>query len=294
MIKKIIRKIKNILLSRYSFFPAWGNELKRIKLLRQSVAGINFTGETTSEWLQNQKNLRELILTKDPRDFINWVVILYTMFYDAATVEFDSLRQSPRWDNTYVPHLHEDKIGNPPRYIKSLSSSGNLIHHLYALEQLYSVVPNLHLSTLTSIMEFGGGYGSLCRLCYRLGFQSSYEIFDFKIFQELQKYFVLSTSIAQYFKKIRFIDTSENITSSPDLFISLWSLSESPLALRKEIILKIQFPKYVLIGYQPEFSGIDNIQYFMSLTQNMQQYVWIEKDIPHIPENKYLIGVKKE
>ena len=40
------------------------------------------------------------------------------------------------------------------------------------------------------IVEFGGGYGSMCRLVRKLGFKGRYVIFDLRPILALQKYYL--------------------------------------------------------------------------------------------------------
>jgi hypothetical protein len=49
------------------------------------------------------------------------------------------------------------------------------------------------------------------------------------------------------------------------LFIANWSLSESPLKLRRIIMKKIVNFDYVLISYQEKFENINNHSYILSI-----------------------------
>src|SRR5207244_11597755 len=45
---------------------------------------------------------------------------------------------------------------------------------------------------LACVLEFGGGYGSMCRLFHNLGFRGRYLIFDLPAFSALQRFFLRS------------------------------------------------------------------------------------------------------
>jgi len=78
-----------------------------------------------------------------------------------------------------------------------------------------------------------------------------------------------------------------------DLFIAMWSISESPLKLRENLFEKIFNTakiKYVLIGFQKKFGDIDNCAYFKTFINKYNNYSWKIKGIPHLKDNHYLLG----
>ena len=289
---KIIGKIKRIFLRRRTFLPLNKEEKINMEDLRESVKMIDLGNDLSLEWVRNQIKIKELILSGDIRDFLNWPIIMTTMFYGGNHHEFDALKKSPRWNSMYKNNLYEDKIGNPSRYTESLNSSSNLVHHFYSLEQLFVNIPSFDLKKINSIFEFGGGYGSFARLVLRLGFKGEYTIFDFKIFNLLQKYFIKSSSIKNMSKNVLYVNDIKNINGEFDLFVSLWALSESPLYLRDEILNKCIQSKYILIGYQDSFENNNNINYFNEIQSRYNNFKWIQYEIPHIVGNHYLIGYK--
>lgn len=77
-----------------------------------------------------------------------------------------------------------------------------------------------------------------------------------------------------------------------DLFIALWSISETPISFRNEILKIINFPKFMLIANQNKFAEIDNILYFNQLKEKHSRYKWHDFPINYIKDNRCLIGIR--
>lgn len=164
-----------------------------------------------------------------------------------------------------------------------------MIHNAYNLSFLIGHF-NVDIGKIESIVEFGGGFGSMPKLIKDLGFNGKYTIFDFPEFIALQKYYLNSTHTKGNFE---FIDQISKISLlDPDIFIATWSLSESPLNIRDEFLRKVGKPKYILIGYQEKFEEVDNVKYFNQYANDNKDYDWKTWEINHLPKNYYLIGKK--
>lgn len=279
------------------------DELEKIEKLRKRLDLIKTEKTTENEWVNNQKILLKNIIEKDPRRFLDWDIIRYTMFFNGRYKEYKEIVKDSYWRKN-VKVLYEDKIGDPDKYLFFPKSSGNLIHHAYSLNILLKKY-GVNIKEQNDIFEFGGGYGSLARLFYKLGYERKYIIYDLPIFSALQEYFLnsldlnLQTSfnnvsikgnkridLLSDFKKL---DLIRNI----DIFIGLWSLSECPIDIREKIMSNLPKPKYFLIGFQNRFSGIDNIKYFQEFKERRNDYKWKLEEIKHLKGNFYLVGIKK-
>ena len=64
-----------------------------------------------------------------------------------------------------------------------------MIHHAYHLAQ-FEEKTRTQVHEIDFVLEFGGGYGSMCRLFYNLGFRGRYVIFDLPSFSALQIYYL--------------------------------------------------------------------------------------------------------
>lgn len=282
-------------------------EQARVDVLRNGILALpplkNEPAHTSEqEWDKNRIELRSNILKRDPRNFLCWPVVTYTMFHESNIAELEYLKSLSRWAE-YQSALAESIIGNPRKYPAFPASSGNLIHHAYSIAFL-SEKFSVNIRDCQSIFEFGGGYGSLARFAYQLGFAGQYIIFDFPEFSLLQKYYLssipelgihfdepedprlvsLATTIEQSLKAIN--------GKSIDIFIALWSLSESPIAFRDSTLAKLPHPSYFLIAYQEQFNNINNVEYFKKFTQERTNYEWADFPILHLTGSRYLIGKK--
>lgn len=239
-------------------------------------------------WNSYIKRLHVYISKNDPRSFLRWKPITESMFSSASKCEFDYLITSINNDKL-LKAIEETWVGNPPKYKHYKKSSSNFVHTAYNLSQLIDLF-KIDVKTLNSIVEFGAGYGCMAKLINNLGFVGKYTIFDIPEFLALQKYYLHSSKIMSNFKFIDKIDKLEAV--NPDILISTWSLSESPISLRDKFLKKIGKPKYILIAYQENFNSIDNKKYFETLKGLMSEYEWTNKTISHVPGNYYLLGKK--
>jgi len=290
-------------LTRHYYFKYFGSTIskdKNVAALRSKILKIEQTrfDDLTScniEWLNYNKRLRDLILKENPCFFLNWDIIQSTMFCEPLFVEFDYLKKSDCWGKIRKG-LKESPVGNPRPYRYYPDSSGNLVHHMYTLVNFLEF-HHLNFSEITgNVFEFGGGYGSFCRMFYNLGFSGKYTIYDQPEFVALQEFYLKSIfedprsiSYISYFGDLDRYFTHEN---KLDIFIALWSLSECPIRFRSEILAKKCNPKYFLFAYQNKFGEIDNNKYFDDLILQNKRYRWVKKPIKHIPGNNYLYGVR--
>lgn len=107
----------------------------------------------------------------------------------------------------------------------------------------------LKVSSLNSIVEFGGGYGAMIKQIYKRGFKGQYHSCDFPELLGLQMY---------YNPDIKII---ADIPAKADLMIAICSLSEADLLSRNAFLTSLEFDHH-LIRYQYHWDGIDNHLYF--------------------------------
>ena len=262
-------------------------------------------GNVESEWQRNLRTLRYSIATRDPRNFLRWDVVRHTMFHEAHAAEFDHLNGLSTWPK-YRAALVESPIGRPRPYSLMASTSGNLVHHAYSYSQLFDAF-SLEIGDCHHVFEFGGGYGSFARFTHQMGFSGKYTIFDLPEFSLLQWYF-LSSLTSRSLSVARGLNPNPGTAISLvaelaavqkaadavpiDVFVATWSISESPLAIRRQIFDRIGSPRYYLIAYQENFNGIDNVSYFQQFAAGRSDYSWDEHGIDHLPGNRYLLGKK--
>lgn len=314
ILKKIYNKIYSLLYSssskkassiEESFIFELRNEVKKIKIINTE----NLSGSEL-EWTDNMNEIRDLILNSNPREFLSWDVIKYTMFVvreNYVQIELSAIRKSNFYENIWKTALLESNVGRPLRYWRFPKSSGNLIHHVYHLSR-YREMVNVVLEDLDLVIEFGGGYGSMCRALHNCKFNKKYVIFDLPVFSALQKFYLKNLGlrvldshdyisaesgvicISSFEELAEIISKYSNCHSK--LFLATWSLSETPLNFRKKFIPLIDSFEYYLIAYQSMFNEVDNKDFFRSLSQSVSSVKWNDFEIEHLHESHYLFGEK--
>jgi hypothetical protein len=269
----------------------------------------NSSEPSENAWVENMNELRYRVLNDDPRKFLRWKVILETMFVAFAryvSVELSFLKGLPDFQDRWGAVLQESPIGHPFLYPFYRRSSGNLIHHSYHISQ-YELCTGNAIEKLNLIVEFGGGYGSMCRLIHNLGFSGTYVIFDLPHFSALQEFYLRSLGLpVNNFVELGDIEPGVYCVSDLDqlfrlndafnensLFIATWSLSETPVHIRNSITSILGCFSSFLFAYQTQFEEMDNRRYFDEWKATLKTSInWNEYSITHLPGNYYLIGAR--
>jgi hypothetical protein len=296
--------------------PPSASEKRLEEELRNAFQGGNhdedaggFQSEAT--WKQNVSDLRELVLKGNPREFLRWSIISKTMFVKNdryVLTELNELRRHPDWVQVWQEAIREDPFGKPIPFNKYPESSGNLIHHAYHLSEMEKK-SGIKANSRDFVLEFGGGYGCMCRLFHKMGFHGKYILYDLPQFTALQTYYLKSIGISVYsFNDFSSIDSGvvcisdrgrlkkllgEHINKERSLFIAMWSISETPLAVRDEIFsMATGFDAY-LMAYQEQFGEMDNIAYFENFKEFHEKNIeWQHWRIGHLPGSLYVLGTK--
>ena len=222
--------------------------------------------------------------------------------------ELDHLRRKPDWNKRWREAIVEVAVGHPTVFKKYPRSSGNLIHHAYHISE-FEEKTGVKVDNVDLVFEFGGGYGSMCRLFHNLHFNGRYVIFDFPHLTSLQTYFLRSIGIPVYpFDRVG-LETSgvvciskleelKNILNtsmdkSNSLFIATWSISETPWDFRNLILSLVSQFNSFMIAYQDNFGEADNIKYFQAYKRDTEHGIkWSHWKIGHLPGNNYLMGIR--
>jgi len=261
-------------------------------------------------WLANREKLRKCILEKDPRKFLTWDVVTSSMFVGNRPYidsELSYLMHRPDWTHVWKDILEEDFAGDPKPYKRYRQSSGNRIHQAYHLAR-FEQETGLAVNHFPLIVEFGGGYGSLCRLIHKLGFKGQYIIFDLPEFFALQKFYLGSLAMPLIeakdiaSKRRGILCTSDlsvlgSVTpqeAQKGLFIATWSLSETDPAFRDQStkLPAVDSAGAYLITYQNNFEGVDNGRFFDAWRAKKPGICWVHNEISHMPGNFYIFGRK--
>jgi hypothetical protein len=294
------KELVNELRASYKELPTYGD-----------LSSTNLSEEHALEvWQQNLNVLRESVLNNQIDLFLSWPVILKTMNLginaDFIYDEIKYLKKHKNW-KIYKKGIREDWFGNRSMYAFYPSSSAILIHHGHHIAQFESIT-NTNIVDQDCILEFGGGFGSMCRLNYNLGFDGGYIIFDFSHFSLLQKYYLKNinipvVSVNEFMKTkkgVVCISDLEQLKAILDIFdnktkillIATWSLSEAPISVRDLFIDCCDNVSSFLIAYQDNFASIDNKKYFNSFQKKRDKLFWADNKIEHLPSDNYLFGSK--
>jgi hypothetical protein len=297
--------------------PSVGDGSAAVAKLRQRINEIppaaELEQEITDTWIEATQHLTENILRDDPSGFLQWSVVRHMMFVSRrpyTKIELDFLQSLSDWEDRYREAIREDIAGMPLPYARYRESSANLIHHAYHAAKFEADL-GTPVSDFDSVIEFGAGYGSFCRLMVRLGFSGEYTLFDIPQVAALQEYYLslvgISSDDDQIVPVSRSIRTNflteiealeetfvSNNESQRSLFVALWSLSESPVHLRESLRSMIMNSNGFLIAYQLAHDGIDNVAWFTNIAESAEGlFKIVHHEIAHLPGNYYLFGIRQ-
>jgi len=311
MVRSIAKKLLGIVLDRPLPFPSSAEKdfLSELQIAFRDLPVFDITNVPPSEamWLINMNRLRELVLNQDPREFLRWDVISHTMFVSFApylSTELKFLKYRPDWNTRWRQAIKESSVGHPIPDIY-YPSSGNLIHHAYHVAQ-FEEKTKVQIHDMDYVFEFGGGYGSMCRLFYNLGFHGKYIIFDLPSFSALQRYFlgtlgfpvkpvsefVTSETGVVCLSEMQQLQAlfSDHINTKNGMFIGTWSISESPISIRNSVLPLVSKFQSFLIAYQDKFGEVNNMDFFDRWKESIRKVSWQSWRIEDIPGNNYLVG----
>lgn len=247
------------------------------------------------DWAHYNNLVAKQIAEGDIANFTHWNVIRQTMFSIVDSAPLAYLQSLPDWDK-WEKAIVESPIGNPLPYESYPQSSSHLIMQAEHLSQFLSRT-QCKLENLHKILEFGAGYGCMCRLIHNLGFSGEYVIMDLPALLDLQRYYLGETTTGQFTFLLDEADFIEQMSEDESLFIATWSISEISYPMRQRILDAV-CTKYIFIIFQERHNDFDNKDFFDKLTRENTNYQWDCLEMPYIfPHNikhYYLFGIKKE
>ena len=131
----------------------------------------------------------------------------------------------------------------------------------------YQNITGNTINKFSRIVELGGGCGDFCRFVRDMGFNGEYIIWDLPMVSRIQQ--VALADLDVYYTQ--HVPRPAPLT----LFVATWSLSETPLEFRENLVKKLN-PNNYLICYQHEFGELDNTAYF-SEWQGRQALMYDQK-----------------
>ena len=286
-----------------------------IATLRSSIQQLAPLPAAVSEaeaiWLAYRKRFRADVLTRDPRRFLRWRVLRPMYRHDAPYIGqwLAYLKAHPDWQSRWRPAVQESAVGDPRPFFDYRPSSGNLLNQAYQVCR-FEDVTGTRLADADFILEFGGGYGSLCRLACALGFRGTYAIYDFPEFSALQQCYLrahglpIAADLRRDPGRLGIITLStlgeldqllEGRSPGRAAFVALWSLNETPLALRDAIMMRVAGFDAFMFGYHPRFGEVDNTAWFKPVRTRLEGRIdWHDVAVAsHHESVRHLFGVRR-
>ncbi|MDD4412688.1 MAG: hypothetical protein PHR00_03530 [Patescibacteria group bacterium] len=237
----------------------------------------------------------------DLRNFLRWDFIGWSMFVGSVNENcLNLLLKDGYYDTLWSKLLKKEEFGGSFAD-NSCDYDGNTVNHLHQF-CLWMSNTGKKITDFDCIIEVGGGYGNFCRLVRKAGFSGNYLIYDLPEFLELQKYYLshvgldvkslkdlsetdINHGVNILFSKSNLIDVELNkFKCGKILLVASWSLSEMPLSEREEFLRVFNNFSGCLIGFQPLFDNVDNLNYFKS------DKLMIESSSKMIIESDFLAG----
>ncbi len=261
-----------------------------------SIPDLPYEGEASPAarlWAEHRRKLRKYVFARDPRAFLTWDVLTETMFTRYGRFALEELRflRGHDW-SIWRDAIRERRLGLPFPCLWYPFSSSTAVHHAYHIGK-FEVETGSRIRDFHEIVEFGGGYGSLCRIVRNAGFTGKYLIFDTPEQCALQRYYLSSLGIdAAPLSRLEALERELRPTRGGGrLFIATWSLSEAPVKLRKRIAGLVAGFDAFLIAYQERFGEIDNSAFFEEWPGWFPGVNWRRAPIQQLPGSSYLFGI---
>jgi hypothetical protein len=206
-------------------------------------------------WVSFADTIKTMITGNPDTDFLHHPAILQTMLrigFGPSQLYEETFLKYCLSDSTanLVSKFKETAFGNLPIECQEFTCSTNSLGHLYYFARIMERTgPNLR-----SVIEFGGGYGNLCRIFKTLLPDSTYVIIDLPELLAVQFLFlrktlgdaevVLHKSPPSGFKEksIHLVPAffMEEIEFTPELFVSTFAISEATSAAQ-DLVIKKEF-----------------------------------------------------
>lgn len=177
------------------------------------------------------------------------------------------------WQNVKGKYNIKDPAhGAPHICIDGMSS--NSIQHIYYIDQMDYYWKN---TKFDHILEIGGGYGNGCRIWKAYGHTGSYTICDFKEMNFIQSQYLEKVSDLN---NVSFAQLDNCYFKRPNsLLQAAFSINEMPLETRALIEPHYRDYDNIFIVHNRKFDGIDNIEYFKNLKEELSD----EYNVQHFP-----------
>lgn len=287
---------------------------QRLRQELQELAQSASFGGGSAFWQEICAALAQCANERDPLFFMRWNPIRVTMVHGSMPGTFRDwwrLRRHPDWRTVWSKALSHPQLGHPPPFLPMLSTNAMAIEHATHLCR-FGDWAGTPFHDADQVIEFGGGFGSMCRMIHALGYRGLYTVFDLPPVLLLQRYYLAlhgltaeSNGAAGIRLCAQLDQVEEALAAHAPKRLSLmstWAMSEMPIPLRQRIEAFLDHPalNYVLLAYQAAFEGQDNQKYFADLRARLDdRFDWMHvptgpstaEDSPHT--SFYLFGRRR-
>jgi hypothetical protein len=188
----------------------------------------------SANWDDKARQIQHRINVGD-KNFVSWSVVVATMHVGEQAPYIAKERLD-------ISHLGVDV------------PDSNMAHQLYHLSQWMGETGK-HPTGIASVVEIGGGYGSMYHLWRKMGFAGRYHMYDY------EPMIVLQSRYCDEHGLVRPEAVEGDVKA--DILIACFSLSEMTLEERSSALREMQFDHF-LVAYMPVWDGVDNESYFSS------------------------------
>jgi hypothetical protein len=209
-----------------------------------------------SDWAERNAELERDLLPVPAPDFLRHPAIRYQMFVDEHVLPHELPFVRSRLPDHAL--LQEDAVGAPPTVAlppDGIETSSNTVHQLYHLLR-YEQETGRRLQDADTIVEWGGGFGSLMRVIFRMhGGCPTCIIMDTPIFSAVQWLYLSAVLdedrvVLHDSRPVGLVDGCINLVPiglvsdlavTADLFISNWALNESTQEAQDDVVSRRWF-----------------------------------------------------
>lgn len=215
----------------------------RFAAVYEEVVGAgDLDGWVRDDWQARNAALEDAVLPRPPRDFIRHPSVLHSMFVGARYARHELPALVARHGDRLRELLDEDAVGEPPTipgHDGTYETSSNLVHHLHHLTR-YEEATGARLAEAATVVEWGGGYGSMARLLRRLVPPQTIVVVDTPLFTAIQWLFLSAvlgpdevdlgdgSEVRAGAVTLVPVTRAEHLAVDADLFLSTWARNESP------------------------------------------------------------------
>ena len=227
-----------------------GAQMQTFAALREEFSSIydrarrhDYAAYTTEWWEGEAEKLEAAFLPEPPSEFLRHPALQWNMVSDSPQVLAAELPELERaYDAEHLLSvLEEDLVGGPVLGVAKYHTTPNSVHHAYHIHRFVDTTGCV-LGDVDSVVEWGGGYGSLAKIFLRWAQRPmTYTIIDIPLMSAVQ-WLYLSCVLGP--DRVKFVDSADtrieeghvNILPvglaeerAPDaeLMVSTWALGES-------------------------------------------------------------------